>query len=216
MRSDIIPAGQRERTFIETVRRAQIVAAAIETIAEVGYAEASMARIAARVGITKGAIAYHFEGKAELIREIVAGIVAESEAYMRPRVLAHSTGPEMLRAYIESNLGFMAEHRSQVIAIAEIARNARLADGSRLNPAFLDAAAGGLTQLLHSHQKPGEFRVDFDPRVMAEAIRAAIDALPRALVRDPLLDVHHRAGELATLFDLATRDARTHGRGSRR
>ena len=37
-----------ERTFIETARRAQIVASAIDTIAEAGYAQASFARIAER------------------------------------------------------------------------------------------------------------------------------------------------------------------------
>lgn len=197
--------GQKERTFTETARRAQIVAAAIETIAEVGYAQASMARIAERVGITKGVIAYHFDGKAELIREIVAEVVAESEGYMRPRVVAHSTGADRLRAYIESNLGFMSEYRSHVIAIAEIARNARRADGSSsFDPAILDAASRGLAQLLASYQGTGEFRADFDPVVMAGAIRAAIDAVPRALARDPSLDVEHQARELATLFDLAT------------
>ena len=43
-----------QRTFIETARRAQIVHAAIATIAEVGYARASLARIGARIGISKG------------------------------------------------------------------------------------------------------------------------------------------------------------------
>ena len=59
-----------ERTFIETARRAQIVAAAIDTIAEVGYARASLVRIASRIGISRGLISYHFAGKDELIKEV--------------------------------------------------------------------------------------------------------------------------------------------------
>lgn len=205
--------GQKNRTFTETARRAQIVAAAIQTIAELGYAQASMARIAERVGITKGVIAYHFDGKDELIREIVAEVLASGEEYMRSRVVGDARGPEILRAYIESNLGFMSEHRSQVIAIAEIARNARRADGkSSFDPTILDAATGGLAQLLASGQQTGVFRAGFDPMVMAAAIRAAIDAVPRALARDLSLDVEHHAHELATLFDLATRNPR---RGTR-
>ena len=47
MRSEINPAGQEPgRTFTETARRAQIVKAAIDTIAELGYGQASLARIA--------------------------------------------------------------------------------------------------------------------------------------------------------------------------
>lgn len=54
----------------------------------------------------------------------------------------------------------------------------------------------------------GELRPDFDPRVMAVAIRAAIDAVPRRLAHDPDLDVDSYAREIATAFDLATRTGR--------
>jgi TetR/AcrR family transcriptional regulator, fatty acid metabolism regulator protein len=207
VRSDTTTAGQKPRTFTETARRAQIVAAAIDTIAELGYGQASMARIAERVGITKGVIAYHFDGKEELIREIVAEVVPQAEEYMVPRIMAESTGPGMLRAWIESNLEFMGEHRNHLVAVVEIARNARAADGRRLfESSMLEAGAAALEQMLARFQAAGEFRADFDPQVMAGAIRAAIDAVPRALARDPALDVGHHARELATLFDLATRN----------
>jgi TetR/AcrR family transcriptional regulator, fatty acid metabolism regulator protein len=211
------PAGQTRRSFIEEARRAQIVGCAIDTIAELGYAQASLARIARRAGISKGVIGYHFAGKDEVLAEVVTEVLSRAEAYMRQRIGGHPTGRETLRAYIESNLGFMSEYRSHVIAIAEIARNARRADGSSsFDPAILDAATAGLAQLLADYQKTGEFRADFDPNVMAGAIRAAIDAVPRALARDPSLDVEHHARELAALFDLATRNpqlrSRTRGR----
>ncbi|MGA9830159.1 MAG: TetR family transcriptional regulator, partial [Trebonia sp.] len=57
MRSETNPGGQRKaRTFIETARRAQIMAAAIDTIAELGFGQASLARIAERAGTSKGVI----------------------------------------------------------------------------------------------------------------------------------------------------------------
>jgi AcrR family transcriptional regulator len=40
-----------ERSFTAQARRAQIVRAAIETIAELGYGQASFARIAERAGL---------------------------------------------------------------------------------------------------------------------------------------------------------------------
>ncbi|PEJ81757.1 TetR family transcriptional regulator, partial [Bacillus pseudomycoides] len=42
---------QKEMSFIEKARRAQIVECAIETIAEVGYAQASLGQIAKRAKI---------------------------------------------------------------------------------------------------------------------------------------------------------------------
>ena len=196
---------QRSRSFIEEARRAQIISFAIDTIAELGYGQASLARIAERAEISKGVIGYHFAGKDDLIRAVVAEVLARAREYMEPRIRAGSSGPEMLRAYIESNLAFMGEYRNHVIAIAEIARNARRADGEpSVDPAALEGAVRSLVQLLASFQRTGEFRTDFDPLVMATAIRAAIDAVPRRLVNDPGLDLDHYARELADLFDLAT------------
>src|ERR1700678_3434988 len=109
-----------ERTFIETARRAQIVAAAIDTIAELGYAQASFARIADRVGISRGLISYHFAGKDDLIKQVVIDVLEAGRAYIVARVFAQSTGPAMLRAYIESKLAFMREQRNYIVVVVEI------------------------------------------------------------------------------------------------
>jgi TetR/AcrR family fatty acid metabolism transcriptional regulator len=207
MRSESSPIGQEStRTFIETARRAQIVAAAIDTIAELGYGQASLARIAETAGTSKGVIIYHFGGKDELMRELVAEVVARGVAYMEPQIDAEPTGAGKLRAYIESNLAFMGENRNHMVAIFEIALNARAADGSRLyDVSVQDAGVAALEQLLAYFQGTGEFRAGFDPHVMAMAIRAAINAVPAQLARDPALDVAHHAREIADMFHIATR-----------
>jgi len=207
MRSESSPIGQEStRTFTETARRAQIVAAAIDTIAELGYGQASLARIAETAGTSKGVIIYHFGGKDELMRELVAEVVARGVAYMEPQIDAEPTGAGKLRAYIESNLAFMGENRNHMVAIFEIALNARAADGSRLyDVSVQDTGVAALEQLLAYFQGTGEFRAGFDPHVMAMAIRAAINAVPAQLARDPALDVAHHAREIADLFHIATR-----------
>ena len=218
MRSESSPIGQEStRTFTETARRAQIVAAAIDTIAELGYGQASLARIAETAGTSKGVIIYHFGGKDELIRELVAGLVARGVAYMEPQIDAEPTGAGKLRAYIESNLAFMRENRNHMVAIVEIALNARAADGSRLYDfSVQDAGVAALEQLLAYFQGTGEFRAGFDPHVMAMAIRAAINAVPAQLARDPALDVGHHAREIADMFHIATRPGEPPGTSSHR
>ena len=207
MRSETNPAGQQPgRTFTETARRAQILAAAIDTIAALGYGQASLARIAETAGTSKGVIIYHFGGKDELIRELVAEVVARGVAYMEPQIDAEPTGAGKLRAYIESNLAFMRENRNHMVAIVEIVLNARAADGSRLYDfAVQDEGVAALQGLLAYFQGTGEFRAGFDPHVMAMAIRAAINAVPAQLARDPALDVGHHARELEDLIHVATR-----------
>jgi TetR/AcrR family fatty acid metabolism transcriptional regulator len=212
MRSKISPEGQ-SRTFTETARRAQIMAAAIDTIAELGYGQASLARIAEAAGTSKGVIIYHFGGKDELIRELLQELIARAGAYMRPRIEAEQTGAGMLRAFIESNLAFMAENRNHVAATVEIALNARAADGSPVfGQRFNEAAVGAVREMLIHFQGTGEFRADFDPLVMALAIRATLDAVPARLARDPDLDLGHYGRELADLFQTATQPGGSHPR----
>jgi AcrR family transcriptional regulator len=201
MRSD------SRRTFVANARRTQIVEAAIETVAEVGYANASLSRIAVRLGISKGVISYHFAGKDDLTAEIVTQVLQQARAYMQPRIEAQATGPEMLRAYIESNLEFMRDNPAQINAVVEIAR-AAVAGG---RPAFSgnrDVAVHILAELLSRFPGAGDLRPDFDPIAIAIAIRASIDAVSVRL-RDPGFDMDGYTREVVKVFQLATGPART-------
>jgi hypothetical protein len=101
----------------------------------------------------------------------------------------------------------MREHRNHMVAIVEIARGGLTADGQQrfYGDADVDEAVKILEQHLARFQSQGDLRPDFEPRVMAVAIRAAIDAVPRRLAHDPDLDVDSYATEIATVFHLATR-----------
>ncbi len=199
---------RKPRTFTEERRRAQIIEAAIDTIAEVGFGRASLARIGERVGISKGLIGYHFAGKDDLIEQVVFEVLEQGKAYMRPRIVdAMETGCGFLRAYIESNLGFMREQRNSMVAVVEIERSGLTADGQERFHGHADAideAVQVLRQHLAHYQAIGDLRPDFDPNVMAVAIRAATDAVLQRYVRDPGLDLDRYASEIVTVFDLAT------------
>ena len=190
------------RSFVSNARRAQIVDAAIETVAEVGYANASLSRIAVRLGISKGVITYHFSGKDDLIAEIVSQVLQRARAYMQPRIEAQTTGPEMLRAYIESNLEFMRDNPNQLSAVVEIVR-ATIAGAKSPFTGNPGEAVHILAELLTRFQAAGDFRTDFDPNSIAIAIRAVIDAAPGRLA-DPAFDIDQYAREAATIFHRAT------------
>jgi AcrR family transcriptional regulator len=195
------------RSFVSSARRAQIVDAAIGTVAEVGYANASLSRIAARLGISKGVISYHFAGKEDLIAEIVSQVLQRARAYMQPRIEAQTTGPEMLRTYIESNLEFMRDNPNQISAVVEIVRAAIAGATSpfsgRRDAANRDAGVNILAELLRRFQAASELRADFDPNAMAIAIRAVIDAAPGRLA-DPAFDIDQYIHETVAIFDRAT------------
>ena len=191
-----------KRTFVSSARRAQIVEAAIETVAEVGYANASLSRIAVRLGISKGVISYHFAGKDDLIAEIVGQVLQRAWAYIQPRIEAQTTGPEMLRAYIESHFEFMRDNPKQLSAVVEIVR-ATIAGAKSPFTGDRDGAVHMLAELLTRFQAVGDLRADFDPNAMAIAIRAVIDAAPGRLA-DPGFDIDQYAREAVTSFHRAT------------
>ncbi|MCC5709552.1 TetR family transcriptional regulator, partial [Klebsiella pneumoniae] len=93
-RSDQGADGGKKRSFIEEARRAQIIEAAIEPLAASGYADASLARIAQRVGISKGVISYHFRGKDELIQQVVETVYIDIGNAVTPRIQAQPTARE--------------------------------------------------------------------------------------------------------------------------
>jgi TetR/AcrR family fatty acid metabolism transcriptional regulator len=206
VQSDILPAGQEERSFIENARRAQIIECAINAIAELGYANASLAEIAKRAGVSKGVISYHFDGKRELMQQVINTVIEKAAAVMLPRIFAEHSAAGMLHAYIESNIEFLDSHRNHIMAVMNISGGARGDDGKPMIDLTLtfEPAVDALQNLLRSGQEQGEFR-EFSTRVMAVTIRNAIDALSPQLASYPELDLKIYANELATLFNIATR-----------
>jgi AcrR family transcriptional regulator len=200
-------AGDIGGTFTSTARRAQFIAAAIDTIAEVGYGQASLARIAGRVGVSKGVISYHFAGKEELVQEVIADIAAKGGAFVYARALTLPTAAGRLRAWIESMLEYTAAHRTETVAFHEIIT------GSQGDAAVSAAVARLVTDvtpavqaLFADGQASGEFREDFDPQAATTAIMAVLDAVPPRMARDPDFDVARYGREVAGLFDAATQE----------
>lgn len=201
-------AKEGARTFTESARRAQIVRSAIETIAEHGYGSASFTRIAKHAGLSStGMISYHFAGKDDLIREVVAETITVADGFIRPRMEATSGYLAQMRVRLASNLELVRAHPNHVRALVEIMTNARTAQGTPVvGPGPIGERARLFTQHLEDGQRAGEFG-EFDPHAMALAIIGAIDANVGALCEDPSLDAELYGRHLADTFERATRPA---------
>jgi AcrR family transcriptional regulator len=184
-----------------TARRSQIVGATIDVIAETGFAGASFARIAQRAGLSSTRlISYHFAGKDDLMAAVAGDVISRLSRYMSERVGAETTSAGRLRAYIEGNVCFTAEHRPQMQALLQIFLHGGLPYDSDDD----DVVIGHVEAILRRGQRDGEFR-DFDARVVAAAVQRAVEGLPFLLQSAPDLDCTGYASELVTLFELGTR-----------
>ncbi|GAA2880198.1 TetR family transcriptional regulator [Nonomuraea rubra] len=180
--------------------------ATIATIAELGYQQASFARIAERAGLSSTRlISYHFDGKDELIGQAIATIYGDLSRFMHERVSAQRTASGALEAYIRSLVEYLGGHRAEMRAATEIFLNFRPEGGTAVQEAATDLASlAHLERLLEWGQESGEFR-PFSTRVMAMTVQRSLDGLPFLLEADPGADLAEYADELAALFARATR-----------
>lgn len=207
MRSTSRPGGQRNRSFIETTRRAQIVDAAIETIAEVGFTRASLSRIAQRAGISKGVISYHFAGKEELVEEVVAAVYGDIGQHLAKALREPGSAVQALGAHTARFVQYVREHRSSLVALNEVFLNLRGADGEPRYWAHRDIwLHGPLEEVFRSGQRTGELR-RFDPRIMAISYRAALEAMVDHWTLHPEWDLDVHAEQIVDLFTRAVRPA---------
>ena len=84
--------------------REEIQRVALELFSERGYDAVSMREISERLGITKAALYYHFEGKADIVRSLLASYneqLAALIAWAEGQPRTYDTRRELLKRWVE-------------------------------------------------------------------------------------------------------------------
>jgi AcrR family transcriptional regulator len=155
----------------KTARPSEIVAAALEVFAEKGFAAARLDEIAARAGVSKGAVYLYFETKEELFREVVLQMAV-------PQL-------DAVLAMADAHPGPFADLAPRILArIAEIIRTTRLPSVLKMvvgesrnfpdlarvwHDAVVSKALSLMTGLITRAQQRGEVRPG-DPRLHAVSL----------------------------------------------
>jgi AcrR family transcriptional regulator len=194
------PRRRARPTVTEQARQAQIILAATETIAELGYPQATFAQIARRAGLSStGLISYHFASKQELDLAVVAEIYRRLSQHMAAAMAGASSPARALAAYIRGLIGFMKIEPFALRAMIAIVMHG----GFEYNADSERDATAGISDILRWGQAEGVFR-DFNIQVMATTIQRSLDGIPLAQSVNPDLDLDAYARELVDLFTLAT------------
>ena len=195
----------RQSTFTGDARRAQIVECAIETIAEVGYTQASIRKIADRVGIAMSAVLYHFGTKDKLVDAVIEHMYRTALAVVVPAIAAESTAAAKLNAYIRASVEYFETNRVHLVALTQLSAGYRPSDGRRidefrLNPELTaELAALDPTSILETGQRDGEFGV-FPVGSVAIALRGAVNGVVEKILREPVFDVRGYGEDLVDVF----------------
>lgn len=205
MRPEKDPDGRKRPSFIEQARRAQIIEAAAETVADVGYARASLARIAERAEVSKSVISYHFTGgKDELLMQMVSTFFEDTWAYMVERIEAQTTAAGRIRAWVGSQMAYFGAHRTRFLAMVAIIDSHRLPDGSRPFADGMQQELDAVTEILREGQRDGEFRT-FDAPGFATIIIQATEGVLGRWAYDEETDLDAQTAVLLDFIDHAIR-----------
>lgn len=185
-------------TAIHRARRGQLIDSAIEVIAERGAQNASLSRIAAHAGVTRGVVTYHFRDRGSLFDAVVAHVYALGLQVLGDRVHTAATARDMLGEFIAGSIEFYAEYPGPMAALSSIYATT---GPNRAERGEHRTELSDVREILEAGIRSGEFR-EFDPTIMASTIRAALDA---ALVRIRSgADVAVEQREVWRVFDAAT------------
>ncbi len=194
-----------KRSFIELARRAQIIDCAIETIAELGFTRASLAKIAERAQVSPGAILYHFGSKKALIQEVWNHLAEKANAFISARTQEPDPATA-LRTRIAAEVALHAANPTyrRTGARIALARRVAEADAPEIESSWQEQRCKAYQRIMEWGQSTGIFRT-FDIPVMIRAITTAtstIHFLPEANVE---FELSTYGDTLVDLFDRATR-----------
>ncbi|MDP3952956.1 TetR/AcrR family transcriptional regulator [Microbacterium sp.] len=171
------------RTFTETARRAQLIAAAITTVNEIGYHRASLSEIAQRAGVAKSAIVYYFSSKEALLLSVLEDVFTRLEIAVAQAVDAEAEPPAQLRAYARGYLSYVDGHRAEVTAGLEIVVSHRTEDGTPLYLTGTEEDSQVLRGILSAGMDDGVFR-RMPLKVAVALVEALLDVPTTELQRD--------------------------------
>jgi AcrR family transcriptional regulator len=155
--------------------RKQLMSAAIDCFARLGYQGTSIDRVARDAGVTKGAVYYHFRDKEDLLFAAVKDRIGSFEKRVLAAVGPSTDAIEKLRQVIDTCFFHttVSNHRRFIITlmIEALDTNEQLSTEFRN---ILRRMRAFLARVVRDGQQRGELRTDVSPEAAAAAIMGGI------------------------------------------
>ena len=192
----------------EEVRRASIVDAALTLFSSLGYQGTRMDDVAARAGLTKGGVYFHFKNKQQLFEAVIDDRIQRLETYLRE--LCETTGDvcQRIRLFFQILVSEMLENvaRSDLQedyypgALELFLESMKLKSRTGRIRSLFAGARRELARMVRDGQEQGIFG-PVDPELAAASAVAMTDGLYIQFVMDPkALDLVSSGERMADLF----------------
>lgn len=156
--------------------RQDVLRSALQVFSEKGYAAATLKDIADRAGVTRGAVYWHFENKADLYNTLLAEFSVMSSQIVAKAIEAGGTLPEILKRVFVRLLQEVERDR-ELRAVLELElftmlRIAELEDSRQKQLETGEQLLAGISQAMEEGIQAGYLRKDFEPITMARSFLA--------------------------------------------
>ncbi|MBN1534255.1 MAG: TetR/AcrR family transcriptional regulator [Spirochaetes bacterium] len=173
--------------------------AAVSEFVEKGYENTSMESIAARAGLTKGGLYYHFRSKDEVL-------VRANERFMEPvmammeRASGARSAAQGLRSYITDYITYWTDRPRESIFIF-LTMTKAMSNPSLWEPyrGYLEGMVAYFQGLYRRGIETGEFR-EFNAQCVARAMLASLDGMVGYLVMDSSISREGTIGDFIYTF----------------
>jgi AcrR family transcriptional regulator len=193
------PSGQPKFRRRKAERPSEIIDAALAVFAEKGFAAAKLDEIAARAGVSKGALYLYFATKEDLFRAVVEQAIAPNLHLIRTAIGAHP-GP------ISDLLRLIAQRLTDVVERLPVGGVVKMVIGEARNfpelarvwhDQLVAQALGAMTEAIRAAQVRGEVRPG-DPR--AYAVQLVAPMLVGVIWRETFVPVGAQPFDLPALM----------------
>jgi len=186
------------------ITRENLLDAALASFHAKGYMETTLDDVARKAGTTRGAIAWHFGSKAELLNAVIRERYVRATTRMLAVQAQGGTPLQVLRrvllywmSYIEEDPEFRAIHEISL----QTPISAELADGIREKVEGIRRSVAYFAGLIQRGIDAGEIRPEVNPEVAATIALGMTNGISMIWLLDPAaFSLKARAEEMVDLF----------------
>ncbi|NMH73070.1 TetR/AcrR family transcriptional regulator [Bacillus sp. RO2] len=152
----------------------QIIDAAVIVIAENGYHQAQVSKIAKQAGVADGTIYLYFKNKEDILISLFQEKMGLFVEKIRQEIAGKSTSTEKLLTLIEKHFSMLAEdHHLAIVTQLEL-RQSNLELRLKINE-VLKGYLHVVDEILLAGTQNGELRTDLDVRLARQMVFGTID-----------------------------------------
>ena len=171
-------------------RREEVIAAALELLADEGYAGASLRKLAARLGIAQPSLYHYFRTKEELVEQVLATYAGQMFFTLDPTRLPRRL--EDVPRFIVDTALKVYERPSHALFVRVAISVSRTHErfGTLMRRVFVDQATWGIQQIMRPFVEAGELSANES----LDLVRLLLNAIGLRLIEDQVMFAAHEPG----------------------